>query len=639
MRKFFAVTALFIGSQLSAQDSSSVLDNVVLTATRAPLKQSQTGKIVTIIDQATIQNNIGRSLGELLNTQAGFFINGANNSPGTNQDIYFRGAATGNMLVVVDGTPVYDPSQINNSFDINSIPLAQVEKIEILKGGQSTLWGSDAVAGVIQVFLKKPEHKNITLNTGLSYGSYHTMHANAALSGIIRDLGYSLQYNRQQSGGFSSAYDSMQKNTFDKDAFSQDNMRVALQYRPGKKISLSTFADLNTYHNDLDAGAYTDDKDYKATNKNKLAGMDVKFGTGSFTGHLTGSYQKSTRSYLNDSMDITSPYSSYSRGSYEGQTTTLESFGNGSISRHLTIVGGVQYIRQSSQQSYESIGSFGPYKSALGKDSAHTSQLSAYASLLFTNLGNFNLELGSRINHHSIYGSKATYTFNPSFIVDHNTKLFINISSAYKIPSLYHLFSEYGNKNLKPESSITWELGLQSQSTDQSIQLRLAAFKRDIKNIIIFYTDPATYDSKYFNRDAQHDYGLEIESTIKMGSIGTWTNSMAFVEGQGKQDQLKVDNLYRRPKFTFNSSLTLHPAHNLTLIPSCRYIGSRLLAPYDAGKDARSPYYTIDVYTAYDLKKIRLFASLHNITNQQYFDVAGYNSKQFNMMAGISATF
>ena len=83
------------------------------TATGSNLKQSQTRKIITVLDQKIIRNSIGRSLSELLNTQAGFFINGANNVLGTNQDVYFRGAGSGNMLVVIDGTPVFDPSQIS----------------------------------------------------------------------------------------------------------------------------------------------------------------------------------------------------------------------------------------------------------------------------------------------------------------------------------------------------------------------------------------------------------------------------------------------------------------------------------------------------------------------------------------------
>ena len=124
------------------------LNPVVVTASKTDIKQSQTGKIVTVLDAETIRQNAGRTLPELINMQTSFMMVGSNNSMGTNVENYFRGAPSGNLLIVIDGVPVTDPSQISNSFDLNSIPLEQIERIEILKGGQSTIWGSDAVAGV-----------------------------------------------------------------------------------------------------------------------------------------------------------------------------------------------------------------------------------------------------------------------------------------------------------------------------------------------------------------------------------------------------------------------------------------------------------------------------------------------------------
>ena len=132
-RILFALTASCICSLLYAQDSTS-LDEVVVTANKVSQKQSTTGKVVTVIDQATLQKNAGKSIGELLNFQSGIFIIGANSTLGTNQDIYFRGASTGKVLILIDGVPQSDPSQISNTFDINTIPLQSIERIEILKG-------------------------------------------------------------------------------------------------------------------------------------------------------------------------------------------------------------------------------------------------------------------------------------------------------------------------------------------------------------------------------------------------------------------------------------------------------------------------------------------------------------------------
>jgi vitamin B12 transporter len=106
----------------------------------------------------------------------------------------------------------------------------------------------------------------------------------------------------------------------------------------------------------------------------------------------------------------------------------------------------LQYIYQGTSQSYFSISSFGPFKTALG-DSAITIIFSLCISAF--NQKKFNAEAGVRYNHHNIYGSNVTYSFNPSYNIDENTRVFVNISSAYKVPSLYQLYSEYANKKFE----------------------------------------------------------------------------------------------------------------------------------------------------------------------------------------------
>ena len=142
-KKIFIVAAVFFSSQSFAQQDSTTMDEVVVTATKTALKQSQTGKVVTVINQAMLQSNAGKTLTEILNYQAGIFVNGASSNLGSNQDYYLRGASTGNTLILLDGIPVADPSYISSYFDLNNISPSQVERIEILKGAQSTLWGSE----------------------------------------------------------------------------------------------------------------------------------------------------------------------------------------------------------------------------------------------------------------------------------------------------------------------------------------------------------------------------------------------------------------------------------------------------------------------------------------------------------------
>lgn len=631
------MAAVIISSQLQAQDTttSKQLDEVIVTATKFEQKQSTTGKVVSVINQQTLQRNAGRTLTEIINYQTGVFINGANNNLGTNQDVYFRGAGSGNTLILIDGVPVGDPSQISNSFDLNNIAVGQVERIEILKGAQSTLWGSDAVAGVINIITKKGGKNKISPSAMLSYGSYNTFRGNVGIGGSIEKFTYNVGYNFTNSKGLSAAYDSTGTKNFDDDKFTQNNIQANLRYQISNRFAVKGLYSFAKYKASIDAEAFKDDKDNVFDSKNIISNLELSYTVAKLKLNLSQTFVKAERVYTDDSASV-GGFAKYSKGNYNGNSAVTELYGNITLHKKLSLVSGVQYLSQKTDQDYLNISSYGHFKTALG-DSAKANNFSVYNSLLLTDVKGFNIEAGFRYNHHSIYGSNATYTFNPSYNIDANTKVFVNISSAYKIPSLYQLYSEYGNKDLKPEKSNNYELGVQTFTNNDKSSFRITGFKRDIKDLIIFYTDPITYASKYINRDEQHDYGFELESSNAIGKIGNWTNNFTYVDGEGKNNNVKVKNLYRRPNFTMSSVLTLQPTKSLTIMPSFRFVGTRLKGQYDAGPAQMPQYYTIDCYLGYEFAKhFRVFVDLRNITNQQYFDVVGYNSKKFNVMAGLS---
>ncbi|WP_299291462.1 TonB-dependent receptor plug domain-containing protein, partial [uncultured Mucilaginibacter sp.] len=143
-----AQTVLY-GTPIFAQDSTRVLKDVVVSATKTDQKQLQTGKVITVITQDQIERSQGKTVAQLLSEQAGIIVSGASSNPGLNKSIFIRGAASGFAVTLIDGVLVGDPSSTGGTFDIRLFPIDQIERIEIIKGGQSTLYGSDAVAGVI----------------------------------------------------------------------------------------------------------------------------------------------------------------------------------------------------------------------------------------------------------------------------------------------------------------------------------------------------------------------------------------------------------------------------------------------------------------------------------------------------------
>lgn len=649
MRKFFAVAALFISSQLFAQQdtSSSTLNGVIITANKFPKRQNETGKVVTVIGKEILEKSSGKTVAELLNQQAGIIVVGAQNNLGTNQDVYVRGAALGKTLILIDGIPAYDPSTISTPFDLNNISIDNVERIEIVKGAQSTLYGSDAVAGVINIITKKGGNKPVNLYSTLSGGSYGTYKGAIGIDGSIKSSEYNFHYTHINSKGFSAAYDSTGTNNFDRDAFKQDVINGSFGSALSSKIKLRFYGQYSKYKTDLDAGAFTDDRDYTVTTTNYLAGVSNTINYTKGTVYINYNYNVTRRNYLDDSISVPAfAFAKYSRQKYTGRSHFAEVYTIYKAGSHIDILTGADYRFQNTDQYYFSISSYGPYESKLGADSTKSSQSSIFASLMLKNLNGFFLESGGRYNHHSDYGNNFTYSFNPSYLIKTHVKLFANLASGFKAPSLYQIYSTGKKTELKPEKSISIEGGAQIIAT-KNFWARGVYFYNDIRNGI----DYSYVTFNYFNHNIQKDHGLELETGYKKNKFSVTAN-YTYVTGQVNTAKYKYDaatysyvstgdtsfnNLFRRPKNSLNATVSYMPLDEWYISATTKIVGKRREAVFGSDPVQLDGYQIFDVYTEYRIKKqLKLFIDLKNITNKKYFDIWGYNSRRFNFMAGIN---
>ena len=177
--------------------------------------------------------------------------------------------------------------------------------------------------------------------------------------------------------------------------------------------------------------------------------------------HFNYNYNQTQRIYLDDSTSI-GGFAKYSRGEYNGKAHFIEAYSNLFAAKNIDILVGADYRNQVTDQNYLSISAYGPYSTALG-DSAKVNQLGIYASVVLKDMQGFNLEAGGRYNHFNKYGDAFTFSFNPSYVIKNTIKIFGNITSGFKAPSLYQVYSEYRNPNtaLKPEQSLSIEGGVQ----------------------------------------------------------------------------------------------------------------------------------------------------------------------------------
>jgi vitamin B12 transporter len=563
---------------------------------------------------------------------------------GTNQTVFMRGATTANTLILVDGIPANDPSGISSEFDLNHFSIDQIERVEILKGAQSVLYGSDAVAGVINIITRKQStNKPIGFNLNAAAGTYGTFKGGAGISGKTKAINYNLQYSRLQSHGFSAAYDNTGNQGFDDDGYRQDVLGFNMTAQATKNWKLRLFGQYSSYFADIDDGPLKDDKNNTINNKNLQVGIASVY---QFNKNLLNVNFNLNTTDRNLKDEVNNPVlpGDYdpSFGKYKGKTFFAEAFTNLYLIEHVNLLAGVD-LRGQSADIETTYGS-------LGHDSLNSNQVSAYASLQVQSLKGFNVELGGRFTNHSEFGSAFTYSFNPSYLINKQVKVFANISSGFRSPSLYHIASEYGNKDLEPEKSMSYEGGVQFVNNDNTLNLRATVFSRHIKDVIIFKSTSVSPYGQYGNADKQDDKGFELETRIRPSDKWNITANYAFVDGEittktiaGKDTS--YNNLLRRPKNTFNATVGFQPAKKLFTSVGFRWVDKRddqyyNTATFKTEKKELSSYYNLDAYASYQLKPfIKLFADFRNITNQQYFDLYGYNTRKFNFMAGINMIF
>jgi vitamin B12 transporter len=635
MKRFFAVAALLTGSHLLAQDTTTTMGEVVVTANKYPNKTSLTGKVVTIINRQDIERAGSRDLSQLLTEQGGIYINGAASNPGKDKSVYVRGGRVEHTLITIDGVPVYDASGIGSNFDIRNINIDAVERIEILKGSQSTLYGSDAIAGVINIITRKSGNKPFSGYGALNYGSFNTLRANAGVNGKQDKIDYNAGYTFNQTDGISEAEQSPTATSpYDKDGYQQHSAHASLGVQAAKALRIQPYLRYTRSEGDLDQSGFTDAKDYTNTIKNLQTGVRNEIGWGTAKLNILYQYNHTDRRY----------YQPNTESSYQSKEHFSEAYVVYPISK-VTLTGGADFRSSNTDQESGS-----PFVPNLGSDSVHHNQLGVYAALNYAAGNGLNLEGGGRYNHHSEYGSHFAYNLNPSYLLHRQLKVFANISSGYKTPGLYQLFSNYGNRNLQPENSLNLEGGLQFFTRDEKASLRATYFYRAIEDVIGFGFNAATLQFQYINQDEQKDHGFELEGKWNILDKVQAKLLYAYVDGEittqtGSKDT-SYFNLYRRPQ----SQLTASVGSQLT---KALYVNLQISAigenkdvtfppPTYAQKEVTLDNYTLlNLYAEYGFlnNRLKVFADLRNLTDAQYNEIYGYATPGFNAHGGIRFTF
>ena len=397
--------------------------------------------------------------------------------PGKITSVFIRGANPRHTLVLIDGMEVNDPGSISNYFDFANLQTNNIKRVEILRGPQSTLYGSDAMAGVVSIFTGEGNGKPKFSLTGEG-GSYNTYKGNLDMNGSYSMLKYSLSYSALNSDGFSAA-DKEYGNT-EKDPYRNNTFYSRFGLNPIENLNFGFIFSYSKSKAGLDQNEkYGDDPNFFADIRELFfkTNCSLSLFNGFWTQNIALGFIKNINK-TTDGIDSIHPFLS-SENYFTGKRTKLEWQNNLRISNNNTLTLGLEAEQEKAFSSYVSTSEYGPYTSEFPSSKATTAGI--YLQDQVSIRGAFFSSFGVRYDKHDRFGSVITYRIAPAyFISSTNTKLKATYGTAFKSPSLYYLYEPtYGNQDLKPEKSKGWDVGIEQflLSCGHPVMLQELVFK------------------------------------------------------------------------------------------------------------------------------------------------------------------
>ncbi|MFG6685494.1 TonB-dependent receptor plug domain-containing protein [Mariniflexile sp. HNIBRBA6329] len=602
-----------VGFAQQQTDSTTVeqLDEVVITDSRFNLKREHSGKTVIKISQKEIENNQGRTVSELINTKSGIEINGSRSAEGQNLGYYVRGGNNRQVLVLIDGIQVNDPSLVSNEFDLRLLDVNTIESIEIIKGAASTLYGNAAATAVISITTKKSSREKVAANflsvvgTNQSqddlnyYGSSFTN--SVSVNGSVDKFSYLASFGNRFVDGLSAT----KSENAEKDAFSRFNTNLKLGYEFSDAFEMTAFASYDKLKTDIDGFppptyAPGDTFDEYLSNQTRFAiAPKFKYNNGSF--QINAAYSKIDRETI----------SSFSTTN-EAESYVVDAFNKYVFNESFYTIVGVNHA---------------DYKSLFATNESYTNT-DPYLNVVYVSDFGLNLNAGARLNNHSEYGSHLVYSLNPSYSVPVDAgyiKLLGSYATSFIAPNLSQLFGYFGaNPDLEPEDNRTIEGGLEF-SNKKGLRLNGLYFNRKEENTIIYttgYTN-ATTDATV--------HGVEVEAEVKIIDNLAFNANYTFTE-------LKEGTRLRLPKHKANAGLGYNFSNKSFASVNYQFVGERLDTDFSTYQNAELKSYSlIDLYFSQKLinNKLKLFASVTNLLNEDYVEIIGFTTKGRNVSLGL----
>lgn len=629
-------SSIFPQNSIIQKDDSTgfyKLSDVVVTATRTETPLIELASSITVIDSAEIANSKKDNVIDLLRDEYGVDVV-QQGGPGKLANVLIRGGNAAHTLVLLDGIEMNMPSDPGNTYDFSSLLTDNIQRIEILRGPQSTLYGSDALAGVINIITKSGTKGNKFFLSGEG-GTYNTYKFNGAFNGAYENLDYQINLSRMKTDGFSSA--SARYGNTEKDGAANFSGSLKTGYSIYKNFRLDFFYQHSAADADLDqfGGQFGDDPTYLFKMEENSLRFESLFSNekNTWNGKAGVSYMRNVRKYSFDSTAI-NPFASNSL--YDGKKVKIDIQNTFNLSKPLSFTAGIEHEKETAFSNYFEYHTNATLESTF--PSKNTTTLGMFIEEQSNISDMFFVNLGVRYDHHNRFGDAATYRAAPAFVIwATGTKLKATYGTGFKSPSLYNLFDPFtGNEQLKPEKSTGWDAGIEQYLWSNKITAGVTYFNNNFENLFGF-------DSNYktININKSQSRGVEAYVTLRpldgLNLKINYTNTRTRDLSENSPD--KNLPLLRRPEHKGVFSINYSFLDKFDTYLDAIFVGSRDDKVFSGGQVNRiklDSYVLINVAASYDIfSYLRIYARADNVSDTYYEEVYGYATPGLSFYGGF----
>jgi len=620
-------------SEDSAEQPVEDVGDIVVSATKLETPSREVGSSLSVITREQLQRRQTRTVADALKTVQGLHVV-ETAGPGQTTSVFMRGAKSEHTLVLIDGVEMNDPISPGRAFDFADLTTENIERIEVLRGPQSTLYGSDAMGGVINIITKKGKGKPGGF-VSAEAGSFSTFRERAHASGSYKWLDYSLGFSRLDTDGISAAEEGAGND--EEDGYGNTSISAKLGITPTEMFNVDTMVRYTDALVELDnfGGVGGDDPNHESDQEELFLRTEAELSLFDelWEQELGFSLTDYDRDVRNDT-DLAHP-NSLSQSSFDGRIVQFDWQHNLYLHETNTLTLGLETEEERGESDFFSQSSFGTTSTSFAEETARTN--SAYIQDQIRLWDSFFTTVGARLDDHEDFGSETTYRVAPAYVFkETGTKIKGSYGTGFKAPTLYQLFSQYGNSNLDAEESTGWDAGVEQSLFEEKLTLGATYFSNEFDDLIDFNTGTSSFRNV---AEAETD-GIELSADYrpieKLTTGLTYTYTDTEDESTGEELLRRADN---KVTFDIGYDVLENWQVNLQIV----YVGERDdmdFSTWPASRVELDDYALVNLASSYQVTEhTELFGRIENLFDEDYQEVKGFGTPGIGAYGGVKVSF